>query len=238
MSGTYVIPLAVRLQGALDRSALEGALSDLVERHESLRTVFPETLGVPRQEILVSVRPVLEVIATSEAELAGALATAAGRGFDLSRETPLRAHLFVLSPHEHVLLLALHHIAGDGWSLGPLVRDLGAFYRARREGAAASLPALPVQYADYTLWQRAVLGDEAAADSAIARQLAYWTERLPGLPEELELPTDHGRPAVSSHGGGSVAFAIGPDLHGALAGLARECGASLFMVLQAGLRRC
>ena len=232
---TYVIPLAVRLGGALDRAALEGALADLVERHESLRTVFPETLGVPRQEVLSGVRPVLEVAAVGADELAGALSAAAGRGFDLSTEVPLRAHLFALSLDEHVLLLSLHHIAGDGWSLRPLVRDLSAFYRARREGVASGLSALPVQYADYTLWQRAVLGEEADPGSAIARQLGYWRDRLAGLPEELDLPSDRGRPAVSSHGGGSVAFSIGAELHGGLAGLARGCGASLFMVLQAAL---
>ena len=230
-----MIPLAVRLGGALDRAALEGALADLVERHESLRTVFPETLGVPRQEVLSGVRPVLEVVAVGADELAGALSAAAGRGFDLSAEVPLRAHLFALSSDEHVLLLSLHHIAGDGWSLRPLVRDLSAFYRARREGVASGLSALPVQYADYTLWQRAVLGEEADPGSAIARQLGYWRDRLAGLPEELDLPSDRGRPAVSSHGGGSVAFSIGAELHGGLAGLARGCGASLFMVLQAAL---
>ena len=139
-SGSYVIPLAVRLEGDLDRAALAGALSDLLARHESLRTVFPETLGVARQQVLAAagVPGVLEVLASSEAALAGALTAAAGRGFDLSCEVPLRAHLFVLSAQQHVLLLSLHHIAGDGWSLRPLLRDLCEFYRARREGVAAA----------------------------------------------------------------------------------------------------
>ncbi len=235
--GSYVIPLAVRLRGGLDREALSGALFDLVDRHESLRTVYPETLGVPRQEIVAAERaaPELSVVAVGEAELSGALTAAAGRGFDVSVEPPLRAQLFAVSAEEHVLLLSLHHIAGDGWSLGPLLRDLSALYGARRCGVAASLPALPVQYADYTLWQRAVLGDEQDHDSALSRQLSYWTDRLQGLPEELELAADHRRPAVSSHRGGSVALAIDAELHAGLAGLARECGASLFMVLQAGL---
>ena len=234
---SYVIPLAVRLDGWLDRPALERALLDLLERHESLRTVFPETLGVPRQEILpvAAAALVLEVEAVDEAGLSGALSAAVGRGFELSRQAPLRAHLFALSAGSHVLLLSLHHIAGDGWSLRPLLRDLAEFYRARRDGVAAALAALPVQYADYTLWQRTVLGEEADAGSAIARQLGFWTERLRGLPQELELPVDRSRPAVSSHVGGQLGFAIEARLHQGLAGLARDCGASLFMVVQAAL---
>ena len=136
---------------------------------------------------------------------------------------------------EHVLLLVLHHIAGDGWSLRPLLRDLGVLYRARLEGTSAQLPALPVQYADYTLWQQAVLGEEGEADSAIARQLAFWKEALGELPEQIELPADRARPAVSSHRGGHVALTIDAELHRGLATLARSSGASLFMVLQAGL---
>ena len=129
----------------------------------------------------------------------------------------------------------LHHIAGDGWSLGPLARDLAALYRARRQGVAAGLSPLPVQYADYTLWQQAALGDENDGASALARQLSFWIEALKDLPDQIELPADRPRPAVSSHRGGHVALSIGADLHRGLAGLARETGASLFMVLQAGL---
>ena len=233
----YTIPLAVRLEGALDRAALEAALGDLVERHESLRTIFPDTLGVPRQVILEgsAARVRLAVTAVSESGLAAALAAAAGRGFELSREPPLRAHLYALGESEHVLLLLLHHIAGDGWSLAPLARDLGCFYRARCGGEVALLPGLPVQYADYTLWQRAVLGDESDGASAISRQLGFWRGRLAGIPEQIDLPLDHGRPALSSYRGGSVGLTIDAALHGGLVGLARGCGASLFMVLHAGL---
>ena len=235
----------MRLKGALDIAALEGALWDLVERHESLRTVFPDRVGVPRQEILASgsVRPALAVIALDEASLGAALSAAAGRGFDLAVEPPLRAQLYAVGEREHVLLLLLHHIAGDGWSLAPLWRDIAAFYSARLRGVAggeaageaAGLPALPVQYADYTLWQQAVLGDEADAGSALSRQLAYWTDRLRDLPEQLELPCDRPRPAVASHRGGSVAVRLPASLHGGLVALARETRSSLFMVVQAGL---
>ena len=170
-----------------------------------------------------------------EAGLRAALTDAAADGFDLAGEPPLRAHLYVLSDSAHVLLLLLHHIAGDGWSMAPLWRDLAAAYAARREGRAPQLAALPVQYADYTLWQHQVLGSENDPQSAIARQLGYWTERLAGLPDQLDLPGDRARPAVSSHRGGSVALQIPAELHGRLVALARASGASLFMLLQAGL---
>ena len=155
-SATYTIPLAVRFSGPLDRDALERALADAVARHESLRTIFPETLGVPRQSILdaAAARPRLAVASVTEEGLATALAATARQTFDIANEPPLRAHLFVLGEREHVLLLLLHHIAGDGWSMAPLVRDLAAAYAARCRGDAPELPALPVQYADYTLWQR------------------------------------------------------------------------------------
>src|SRR6476620_8367150 len=142
-SATYTIPLALRVRGVLDLVALEAAVGDLVGRHESLRTIFPDTLGVPRQQILDAdaARPRLAVTAVSEASLAGALSAAAGAGFDLASEPPLRVHVFALGESEHVILLLLHHIAGDGWSLAPLLRDLGRFYEARCRGQAASVAA-------------------------------------------------------------------------------------------------
>ena len=140
-SATYNMPIALRLTGALDCGALEAALGDLVERHESLRTVFPDTLGVPRQLILEPARRGhgWRSWRWSEAALPEALAGAARRSFDLASEPPLRTHLFVLGPREHVLLLVLHHIAGDGWSFAPLLRDLARAYAARRQGRAAAL---------------------------------------------------------------------------------------------------
>src|SRR6185295_10937664 len=177
-SATFNIPIALRLSGALDVAALEGALGDVVERHESLRTIFPDRLGVPRQEVLAAAlaRPRLEVVALSEAALDEALAAAARHGFDLANEPPLRVHLFALGEGEHVLLVLLHHIASDGWSFAPLMRDLARSYEARLRGEAADLAALPVQYADYTLWQHRLLGAESDAESAIAGQLAFWRE--------------------------------------------------------------
>src|SRR5262245_57416840 len=227
----------MRLRGELDAAALEAALGDVVERHESLRTIFLERDGVPRQQILAAsaARPRLIVESVTEAKLPAALTNAARAGFDLSDEPPLRAHLFGLAADEHVLLLLVHHIAGDGWSLAPLTRDLSRFYGARRQGIAAELPDLPVQYADYTLWQHGVLGEEGDTESAIGRQLGYWTETLKGLPEQIDLPGDRARPAVSSYRGESVPLKLSAQLHEGLVGLSRASGASLFMVLQAGL---
>jgi Condensation domain len=194
-------------------------------------------LGMPRQLILEAsaARPRLSVVSVSEEGLAAALSTTARQGFDVASEPPLRAHLFTLGEREHVLLLLLHHIAGDGWSMAPLVRDVASFYAARCRGSPADLPALPVQYADYTLWQNTLLGEESDLESVISRQLAYWTDRLEGLPEQLDLPLDRPRPAVSSYRGDIVPLILGPELHGGLLALARDSGASLFMVLQAGL---
>ena len=217
-SATYTIPLAVRLEGDLDCAALEAALCDVVDRHESLRTIFPERLGVARQQILEGVagraRLLLEEV--SEAGLAAALSAAGRRGFDLAREPPLRVHLFALGARQHVVLLVLHHIAGDGWSLGPLLRDLSRAYAARCAGLAPQYAALPVQYADYTLWQHEVLGTESEPESAIARQLSFWTSQLAGLPDQLDLPLDRPRPAVASHCGDGVPVLLSADLHRAL----------------------
>ncbi|QKW22406.1 amino acid adenylation domain-containing protein [Kitasatospora sp. NA04385] len=236
-SATYNMPLAMRLSGELDRAALQAALADVVERHESLRTVFPETDGIPSQQVLAAQEavPTLRVVDATEETLEAQVAAAAAQGFDLERVPPLRAHLFALGEREHVLLLVLHHIAGDGWSMAPLANDLATAYAARTAGGAPAWAPLPVQYVDYTLWQQGELGDEDDPDSALAAQLAYWTKELAGIPDELELPTDRPRPAVSSFRGGAVLHRIDPEVHRALVALARESGASLFMVLQAAL---
>ncbi|MFI2003724.1 amino acid adenylation domain-containing protein, partial [Streptomyces sp. NPDC020330] len=236
-SSTYNMPIAVRLSGTLDRAALQAALGDLVARHETLRTVFPEIGGVPRQLVkdVADATPELIVSEVTEEGLAAALAAQSHQGFDLEHLPPLRAHLFSVSADEHVLLLLLHHIAGDGWSMGPLADDVCTAYAARCRGGAPQWPALPVQYADYSLWQHETLGDENDADSAISRQLAYWSRQLADLPDQLDIPADRQRPESSTFEGGSIIFRMDPDVHRGLTALARENGASLFMVLQAGL---
>ncbi|GAA2947604.1 amino acid adenylation domain-containing protein [Kitasatospora cinereorecta] len=236
-SGTYNIPLGVRLSGVLDVVALRAALVDVVGRHESLRTVFPDVGGEPWQEVVAAGDVVVpfEVVDVSAGGVDAALAGVASAGFDLSVDLPVRVSLFRVSAVEHVLCVVVHHIAGDGWSQAPLARDLGVAYRARLGGVAPGWDALPVQYADYALWQREVLGDEGDEDSAIARQLGYWRGVLDGLPDELSLPVDRVRPVVSSYRGGTVSVELGARLHRDLVGLARSSRASLFMVLQAGV---
>ncbi|MGW2028304.1 amino acid adenylation domain-containing protein, partial [Streptomyces decoyicus] len=236
-SATYNLPMALRLSGALDIDALRAAMADLVDRHESLRTVFPETDGVPYQRVLTgdAARPVIEVVTTTPDGTDAAIEEAAAYVFDLAIELPLKIWLFEASPAEHVLLVLTHHIAGDGWSTDPFIRDLSAAYTARCDGAAPQWAPLPVQYADYTLWQREVLGDESDPDSVISRQIDYWRGTLAGLPEQLELPTDRPRPAVASHHGDTVPFAWDTDLHHGITRLAREHQSSVFMVVQAAL---
>ncbi|MFE5560598.1 amino acid adenylation domain-containing protein [Streptomyces sp. NPDC056544] len=237
-SGTYNLGLSLRLTGKVDADALEAALTDVVQRHESLRTVFPEADGRPRQEILngLAARPVLHRVRLDESDLEAAVAEAAGTGFEVSAELPVRAHLFTLEAGQHVLLLVIHHIAADGWSMAPLARDLSVAYQARHAGLTApAWEPLPVQYADYTLWRQELLGREDDPDSRLAAQVDYWREQLVGLPEGIDLPTDRPRPAQLSHRGATCTTALSPDLHGRLGALARSTGTSLFMVVQAGL---
>jgi len=234
-SATYNLPVTVRLSGELDVAALRAALGDVVARHESLRTVFPDRQGQPHQQVLEPARPALTVVPTDESTVDEQVAAAARHGFELAHEPPLRTTLFRTGETEHVLLVLLHHIATDEWSLAPLLRDLATAYSARAMGAEPDWKPLPVQYADYTLWQRELLGDESDPHSLAARELAYWTEQLADLPDELDLPADHPRPAVPSHRGGAVRFGFDAQLHQRLRALAAEHRASLFMVLQAGL---
>ncbi|MEV6963447.1 amino acid adenylation domain-containing protein, partial [Streptomyces sp. NPDC051207] len=174
-SGTYNVPLAVRLSGALDVAALTAAFNDVVARHEALRTVFPETDGEPWQRIVPAAEATVPIAVTEVTEegLEAALVPATSAGFDLAVDLPVRAALFRISDTEHVLCVVVHHIAGDGWSQAPLARDLATAYRARLDGAAPGWEPLPVQYADFALWQRDVLGGEDDEDAPIARQLAY-----------------------------------------------------------------
>jgi amino acid adenylation domain-containing protein len=236
-SPTYNIPLAMRLGGDLDRDALRAALGDVVARHESLRTVFPLHEGVAYQHILdaSAACPALQVAHVSDTELPRALAAAARYAFDLATEVPIRAQLFVLGPQEQVLLVVVHHIAADGWSLGPLARDLATAYAARCRGQAPNWTPLPVQYTDYTLWQHQLLGDHTDPDSLFATQLGYWTHALAGLPDQLKMPTDRARPPVASNRGDYLTVRLEAALHQGVRQLASQSGTSLFMVVQAGL---
>ncbi|MFF9352811.1 condensation domain-containing protein, partial [Streptomyces sp. NPDC014734] len=235
-SVTYNMPIALRITGPLDRDTLREALCDVIARHESLRTVFPEGEdGVPVQRVLAATDSTMEmpVRQIREDEVPDAIARAARRGFDLTAEAPLRASLFGLSDTTHVLVVVLHHITGDGWSMAPLARDVALAYEARTMGRTPGWEPLPVQYADYAIWQRELLGDENDPDSLISRQLTYWKQQLSALPEQLELPADRPRPAVASHRGATVPVTVDADLHKGLVRLARKSGASVFMVVRA-----
>ncbi|MBW3570415.1 MAG: amino acid adenylation domain-containing protein [Gemmatimonadetes bacterium] len=233
----YNLPFAVRMEGALDVDALRRALAEIVRRHEVLRTTFradpsgswqvihpaPDSFDLPLADLRAFpddwARGEVLRLAADEAE----------HPFDLRRDPMLRALLVRTGEAEHTLVLNLHHVAGDGWSIGLLVRELSALYAAFRAGEPSPLPELPLQYADIAEWQR-----EWMDGGALDEQLAYWRGRLAGAPAVLELPTDRPRPAVQSHRGESRGFEVRPALAARLRALARETDSTLFMVLLAG----
>ncbi|HEU4561344.1 MAG TPA: amino acid adenylation domain-containing protein, partial [Longimicrobium sp.] len=231
-SAVYNIPVARRLGGALDQGALERSLGEIVRRHEALRTVFEEVDGTPAQVIAPFggfVLPVEDLSALGEADREAAVRRRAGeeaRPFDLSAGPLFRAALLRLGEEDHVLLLSMHHIVSDGWSMGVLSREFSALYAAYREGRESPLPELGVQYADYAVWQREQLEGEG-----LERQLAYWRKRLAGAPELLELPTDRPRPPVQTYRGATVPVEISLELLERLQALGRSEGATLYMTL-------
>ncbi|MFF2141522.1 amino acid adenylation domain-containing protein [Kitasatospora sp. NPDC058190] len=228
-SPTYNIPLALTLTGPLDRRALTLALGDLTARHEVLRTVYGEEPdGTPYQRILPAAPVELH-------DGAGRLTEAVRHGFDLAAEPPLRATLFAHGPQRYTLLLLLHHIASDGASTTPLVRDLATAYTARLAGRAPELPPLAIQFADHAAWQRQLLGTAEGPTPLAVRQTEHWRAALAGLPDQLDLPTDRPRPAVAGHQGATVPFTLDAEAHTALAGLAQASGSTVFMAVQAGL---
>ncbi len=231
------IPVAIRLSGRLDTNALQAAVSDVVERHESLRTVYPEIDGVGYQQVLPAADAVVEVRPeTVDAdEVPARVAEAVTTGFDVTQQVPIRVRLFSVAPDEHVLVVVVHHISADGYSMGPLTRDVVTAYAARVAGEEPGWAPLEVQYADYTLWQREVLGDESDPESLMARETDFWTRTLADLPEEATLPSDRPRPAVASYRGASHRLTLDERVRAAIADLARRSGATEFMVVHAAL---
>jgi amino acid adenylation domain-containing protein len=234
-SATYSNVTALRLTGALDRPALAAALRDVVVRHEVLRTIIPVTDGEPYQLIVPAedVEIDLPIAAAGDADVPLPI--------DLATEIPIRARLVVVAPEEHVLVLAIHHIATDGWSMGPLAADLSVAYTARTRGRTPQWTPLPVQYADYALWQRELLdGDDQLLggddpDSLGARQLGYWREALADVPERIELPADRPLAAAPANQGDEIAVELGADLHRRIVALAGAERVTVFMVLHAAL---
>ena len=200
-SALYNDPDALRLAGELDAAALAAALADVAVRHEVLRTVFPADGGEPCQLVLdpAGLEWGLEPVPVGADELPGVVAGICGEPFDLAVQVPLRARLLRLGADEHVLVVVIHHIATDGWSARILARDLGTAYAARRAGRAPGWAPLPVQYADYAIWQRDLLGDPDDPDSLLAQQVSWWRQALAGMPAELALPASRPRPPVPSH---------------------------------------
>jgi amino acid adenylation domain-containing protein len=234
-SPAYNLPVVLRLDGNLDSRALAVALSEVLRRHEALRTAIVARGTGAVQEVAPAAPlplPVVDLRSLPPAARATAtdrLASAeARRTFDLARPPHLRATLMVLAREEHRLLLTLHHVAADGWSSAILIRETAALYRARIAGRPSPLPELPLQYAEWAVWQRAHL-----AGQLLARELAYWRESLAGLPE-LRLPTDRPRPVVESFRGLVRGRLLPADLASRLAALSRERGSTLFMILAAG----
>ena len=237
LTATYNIPLALRIEGDLDRDALTAALHDVVTRHEALRTVLSEDGDETYQTVLDphAIRTEPTVVQTDEAGLGEELEHAARYGFDLTSEPPFRAWLFETAPRQQVLLLLMHHVGSDGWSLPLLLDEVTAAYATRRASEAPDWTEPPVQYADYTLWQRETLGPEEDAGSSAARQIAFWKAELAGLPEELGLPADRPRSLAATHCGDRVPFTVTAEVHQRVAELAKDTGASVFMVFQAAL---
>src|SRR6185369_4694917 len=255
-SVAYNIPLAVRLSGQLDIAALRATLTEVVRRHEALRTTFavhagdpyqlihpPAEVELPITDLTVGAalrgRPSEEIgvfaedgrprsaaptVATLEAQR---IAVEEARlPFDLERGPLLRARLLQLSEEEHVLLVTMHHIVSDGWSMGVLVREVAALYTAFSTGQPTSLEELPIQYADYAVWQREWLRGEV-----LERQLSYWREQLAGAPAVLELPGDHPRPSMQGFRGSFEPVTVPAEVTARLKELSRREGVTLFMLL-------
>ncbi len=239
-SPVYNVVVPLRLSGTLDADALGAALADVVGRHESLRTLFAAPDGMPQQLVVPAERAdfgwdVIDATGWPAGRLAEAIEDAVLHRFDLATEIPLRARLFRVADDELVLVAVLHEIAADGWSMTRLVRDLGVAYASRCAGRAPGWAPLPVQYVDYTLWQRAQFGDLDDSESRIAAQLAYWEQALAGLPERLQLPTDRPYPPVADQRGARVAVEWPAQLQQQVARVSREHNATGFMVTQAAL---
>ncbi|HEY0022719.1 MAG TPA: amino acid adenylation domain-containing protein [Longimicrobium sp.] len=233
-SAFYNLPFALRLRGPLDVNALERSLGEIVRRHQALRTVFREQGGTARQVVVpfggfaVTVQDLSHLPeAAREAQVQRELvAETAERPFDLAAGPLFRVTLLRLGAEEHVLLLSMHHVVSDGWSMGVLYRELSSLYAAYRDGRESPLPELAVQYADFAVWQR-----EQLEGAALERQLSYWRERLAGAPELLELPTDRPRPAVQTYRGAMVPVELSLELAERLQALGRSEGATLYMTL-------
>ncbi|TWF40663.1 amino acid adenylation domain-containing protein [Chitinophaga polysaccharea] len=226
-SVSYHMPVVLRLKGLLDNASLGYAIGQIVQRHESLRTIIKQEQGRPYQQILDKDQWQLTTVTFTEdaAALQEYITSLVYKPFDLDSDFMLRAHLLQVSAEEHVLVLVMHHIASDGWSVSILINELIALYRAHSTGSATHLPAPDIQYADYAIWQRSHL-----EGAALKKRLVYWQDKLSGV-EVLHLPTDYSRPPVQSTRGAISRFRLGKELRDQLQVLSQQQGATLFMTL-------
>ncbi|WP_160096626.1 non-ribosomal peptide synthetase, partial [Rhodococcus sp. T7] len=236
-SPAYNIPVTLRLRGSLNVTALHQALTDVIARHETLRTLYPVHEGQPIQHVLPPERALLDLhpIPVTPEQVPAHLSRFIGTGFDVTCDLPIRLQLLELDADVHVLTLVVHHICADGQSMGPLIRDVVAAYTARIRQRAPEWSPLPVQYADYTLWQHELLGSEDDPQALAAQQSAFWAQTLADVPHVLPLPTDHPRPVQRSLRGATFRFDIGPALHRRLAALSRRHECTMFMATHAAL---
>ncbi len=237
-SSLYNIPVALRVQGPLDAQVLARCLGEVVRRHEALRTTFAEAQGQPRQVIRSAAPFVLGTVDLGavpapmrEAQALALAGEEADRPFDLLRGPLLRCVLLRLSASDCVVALTLHHIVSDGWSAGALVREIATLYAAFTEGRPPLLPALPVQYADFAVWQRSWLQGEV-----LEGEISFWRRQLAGLPPRLELPTDRPRPSVQRFRGAARPVRLPAELARRLYATGRREGATVYMVLLAGFQ--
>jgi hypothetical protein len=230
-SPIYNVPHAIRIRGALNSVALQRALNAIVGRHHTLRSTFDFAAGNPVQ--VVRDAPVLELptldlrameVAEREVEMQRLLEEEARRPFNLSTDLMIRTVLLCVNEEEHVLLLTMHHIASDAWSTGILFREIASFYEEFCGGKPSRAPDLPIQYADYAVWQRARFQGEL-----LASQLAYWRNQLDHLSPVLDLPTDRPRPAIQTHRGARRAFKLPRSLRDGIRSLSRREGVTLYM---------
>ncbi|MCQ4121178.1 non-ribosomal peptide synthetase [Rhodococcus tibetensis] len=233
----YNIPFTVRVRGPFDIEALRSAMADVLDRHRSLRTVYPDSPWGPYQRVLdvADALPDLVPVPAGESAAQAQTSTLLTAGFDVRRDPPLRARLFRLADGDHLLSCVLHHIAADGWSLAPLARDLADSYRARSTGGEPEWEPPVVQYADYTVWRRMLLGAEDDPDSVASRQIAHWTQELSGLRGELSLPTDRPRPRRWTYRARRLQFSLDEHAHRGLLATAHEHHASLFTALRSAV---
>ncbi|NEB29775.1 amino acid adenylation domain-containing protein [Streptomyces sp. SID14446] len=237
-AATYNISAAFRLTGPLDQDALTAALRDVAERHEILRTLYAlDDAGEPCSRLLAAADTAQQVRVRDvpPADVPALIDEAVAHRFELTAELPWRADILRCSPNEHVLVLVIHHIASDGSSSAPMMRDLFTAYTARTRGGTPDWEPLPVQYKDYALWQREVLGDPRDAGSLAAAQVEYWRKELAGVPQPLNLPLDRPRPAEAGSHGDTVPLHVDTATTDVLHRLAKEHGTSMSMLLQAAL---